>query len=350
MAIDKKIPTVFDIARVAGVSRGTVDRVIHKRGRYSPESEIKVREAIKELGYSANLNAARLASRTRRRIAILLPSFKEGEYWDYMNRGLIEAAEADGFGLQLEMFLYEQTDIESFLGKSREILESKPDGVIMNAVFKDEVRALAKTLQEKDIPYAFLDNKVDGLENILYVGIDPYRSGQLGAFLLTINHNPKEIALVRILRDKSQKGDPNKPRRQGFLDYIGENFPDTVVHTAFIDPSRPESITPALEAFYKEHPGISHLIMTNSRIHLTFPFLKKHPGIFTVGFDDLEKNIAALSEGAVDFLVTHHIQDVAKECLYYFGESLTLGKAPEQKNHFVHLDILHRLNLDSYSK
>ena len=78
MADEKKIPTVFDVAREAGVSRGTVDRVIHRRGRFSPETEARVRDAIRRLGYSANLNAAKLASRNPRRIACLLPRFKIG--------------------------------------------------------------------------------------------------------------------------------------------------------------------------------------------------------------------------------------------------------------------------------
>jgi len=349
MTDSKKIPTVFDIAREAGVSRGTVDRVIHKRGRFSAETEARVRDAIQRLGYSANLNAAKLASRTRRRIACLLPSYREGEYWYYMNRGLMESADELGFNLDLEMFLYDQTDIDSFADCCERLLEEAPDGVLMNAVFKDEVTAFATQLHQMGIPYAFIDNKVDGLDNILFVGIDGYRCGELGAFLLTLSGEPGEILLVRILRDKGHKGDPNESRRQGFLDYINANMPGTVIHTVFINPSAPKSITRTLEVFLSRHPGIRHLATTNSRIHLVAPFLSKHREIRSVGFDDLEKNLRALKDGSVDFLVTHRIADIARECLRLFAESLSTGKLPAERNHFVHLDILHRLNMDDYA-
>ncbi len=348
MADEKKIPTVFDVAREAGVSRGTVDRVIHRRGRFSAETEARVRDAIGRLGYSANLNAAKLASRKPRRIACLLPLFKEGEYWDYINRGLVESARSLGFNLNLEMFLYDQASVPSFEEQAACLLASSPDGVILNAVFPDEVIAFAGELDRRGIPYAFIDNQVEGLNNVLYVGFDGYRGGQLGAFLLTMGVAPRELLLVRIRRDKDQRGDPNRVRRRGFLDYIAQHLPGTIVHTVFIDPTRPESITPTLEAFLGQHPGVCHLATTNSRIHLSVPFLSAHPQIHAVGFDDLEKNLQALRDGHVDFLVTHHIADIARECLRLFAESLSRGVGPQRRNHFVHLDILHRLNLDEF--
>jgi len=346
----RKTPTVFDIAREAGVSRGTVDRVIHRRGRFSAETEMRVRDAIKRLGYSANLNAAKLASRKPRRIACLLPSFKEGEYWDYINRGLVESAGTLGFNLDLRMFLYDQTSSDSFKENADRLLDASADGVILNAVFKDEVIEFAARLEEKAIPYAFIDNNVEGLGNMLYVGFDVYRGGELAAFLLTLYGKPEEILLVRILRDKDHRGDPNRVRRQGFLDYIGKNLPGTVVHTVFIDPGAPESIAPTLEEFLAAHPGVRHLATTNSRIHLAAPFLAAHPEIHAVGFDNLEKNVKALESGYVDFLVTHHIMDISRECLRVFAESLSTGEPPVRRNHYVHLDILHRLNIDGYDR
>ena len=348
MGADKAIPTVFDVAREAGVSRGTVDRVIHRRGRYSADTEARVREAIQRLGYSANLNAAKLSSRKVRRIACLVPAFQEGEYWDYINRGFREEARDSGFNLDLEMFLYSQTDVDSFLKQSARLLESAPDGVILNAVFKEEVTSFASVLKQKGIPFAFLDNKVDGQDNVLYVGVDSHRCGELGAFLLLQSDEPDEILLVRILRDRHHKGDPNRERRQGFLDYVQEHHPSTLVHTVFIDPEKPDSIAPALENFVAGHPGLRHLATTNSRIHLIVPFLASHPEIRAVGFDNLEKNIAALRSGTVDFLVTHDIAGTARECLRLFAESLSRSEPPSLRNHYIHADILHRLNLDYY--
>lgn len=60
---------VKDIARLAGVSKGTVDRVLHKRGRASQESYQKVMKVLQEIDYKPNLIA-----RTLNRIVALLPN------------------------------------------------------------------------------------------------------------------------------------------------------------------------------------------------------------------------------------------------------------------------------------
>lgn len=344
----ERIPTVFDIAREAGVSRGTVDRVLHNRGRFSPETAARVREAVERLGYSANPNASLLASRKALTLACLLPSYREGEYWQLIHRGIKEGIEAlEGYSLKATMFFYDQTDVASFRAQCKAILNGdKPSAVLLNAVFKEEIRTFTVFLEQAGIPYAFIDNKVDGLGNFLYVGIDPYRSGQLGAFLLTVSSVPREIGLVRILRDKAHHGDPNEPRRQGFIDYISTHFPQCTIQMVFIDPGRPESILPTLEEFRLEHPDIRHYATTNSRVHLIAPFLALHPEMTAVGFDGLEKNLQALRDGSVDFLVTHDILRQEALTVELIGKYLISGTLPGPRNRYVHLDILHRMNLD----
>ena len=46
--------TINDVAKAAGVSKGTVDRVIHNRGEVSEKSRKKVLKVIEELGYKPN--------------------------------------------------------------------------------------------------------------------------------------------------------------------------------------------------------------------------------------------------------------------------------------------------------
>lgn len=59
---NKKI-TIADVAKLAGVSKGTVDRVLHDRGGVSRKSMEKIRQVIDELGYEPNVYASMLATR-----------------------------------------------------------------------------------------------------------------------------------------------------------------------------------------------------------------------------------------------------------------------------------------------
>ena len=47
--------TAQQIAELAGVSRGTVDRALHNRGRVNPEVAAKIHKIAAELGYKPNL-------------------------------------------------------------------------------------------------------------------------------------------------------------------------------------------------------------------------------------------------------------------------------------------------------
>lgn len=55
-------PTIYDIARVAGVSKSTVSRVLNKQTNISPEAREKVLRAIDELQYQPNKLARALTS------------------------------------------------------------------------------------------------------------------------------------------------------------------------------------------------------------------------------------------------------------------------------------------------
>ena len=67
--------TIKDIARMAGVSAGTVDRVLHNRGDVSPVSQEKVRRVLDEIDYQPNMFAIALARKKRYRFVCLIPYY-----------------------------------------------------------------------------------------------------------------------------------------------------------------------------------------------------------------------------------------------------------------------------------
>ena len=67
--------TVKTLAKAAGVSRGTVDRVLHNRGSVKKELALKIKTLAKELGYVPNRAGRALSGiRDRFKIGVLLPS------------------------------------------------------------------------------------------------------------------------------------------------------------------------------------------------------------------------------------------------------------------------------------
>lgn len=47
--------TMKEIAQICGVSRGTVDRVINRRGKVRPETERMILQAVERMGYTKSM-------------------------------------------------------------------------------------------------------------------------------------------------------------------------------------------------------------------------------------------------------------------------------------------------------
>ena len=88
MENSNKTPTVFDVARLAGVSRGTVDRVLHSRGRVSQETVKKVQDAVEQLRFSPNPNAASLGSKRSMYFPASFQSLRMGTTGERFTRDL----------------------------------------------------------------------------------------------------------------------------------------------------------------------------------------------------------------------------------------------------------------------
>ena len=65
--------TIKDIARMAGVSAGTVDRVLHNRGDVSEKSKEKVQKVLDEINYQPNVFAIGLAAKKKYVMIIGIP-------------------------------------------------------------------------------------------------------------------------------------------------------------------------------------------------------------------------------------------------------------------------------------
>ncbi|HKV85648.1 MAG TPA: LacI family DNA-binding transcriptional regulator [Ktedonobacterales bacterium] len=98
-----KKATIEDIARLAGVSRGTVSRVINQRPDVDRETRARVLRVIEEQGYVPSLTAAGLAGGRNRLIGMVAPVFT----WPILGelvRGITEILNRTSYELVLYTF------------------------------------------------------------------------------------------------------------------------------------------------------------------------------------------------------------------------------------------------------
>ena len=93
---DVKMPTIKDIARIAGVSHGTVSNVLNGRGNVSVEKIEAVQRAAREVGYQLNAQAQSLRASKSQGVALILPDINAERYYqlyrDYTRPGNLHSA------------------------------------------------------------------------------------------------------------------------------------------------------------------------------------------------------------------------------------------------------------------
>lgn len=351
--MNKKV-TIFDVSRLSGVSKGTVDRVLHNRGEVSAETAEKVQKAIKKLKYTPNAVASVLASRNPRVIASLLPESSNGDYWNKWHEGMVHAVEKQSLlNFTLKSVVYDQYNAESFNEACDRLLSLNPSAVVLSGLFKDRTLSLTSQLRSLNIPYVFVDTKPEEDGYLAYFGMPMYDSGRLCAALLTERLEKscvKRVLVVRILRDAKGESDPTYGRRCGFMDYLKTEFPDCEIDTVFISPSSATEVDRTLSEYFSKHSDVKLVATFNSRVHLMRNYLSAHPDKARriVAFDDLPGNLEMLHEGQVSVLVCQRIASMSNDAATSITDFLMQCKSPNKRDNNAHMDILTRFNCENY--
>jgi LacI family transcriptional regulator len=77
---NRRRPTIYDVARLAGVSAATVSRTLNGTGHVAASRRLAVEAAVEQLGYRPNTIARSLATRSTRTVALLLPDITNPFY------------------------------------------------------------------------------------------------------------------------------------------------------------------------------------------------------------------------------------------------------------------------------
>ena len=117
--MDEKQYTIKDIAQMAGVSAGTVDRVLHQRGEVSESSKRKVEAILKEIDYQPNMYAIGLARKKKYHFGCFIPKYEPNDYWYTVACGVRKALdEVAPFNISVDFIYYDHSDKASYVALS----------------------------------------------------------------------------------------------------------------------------------------------------------------------------------------------------------------------------------------
>lgn len=343
---------IKDIAKLAGVSIGTVDRVLHNRGEVAEKTRLKVQRIVEETNYSPNLMARVLKSHKQYHLVSLLPEPIENDsFWQKHPVGMLRAIdELNAFPLKLSQIKFDIQSEEDFQKKADEILGIGADGVILAPIFKTESITFCNKLTIKKIPYVFIDGFIEETDFLAYIGENIFQSGRVAGQLLdTVTQADKDILVVNIARNIKNVHHLSN-RTQGFLTYL-ENSGSNKGKKLTVNIPEPSSETISSEMYkaLKKNPGIGSVFVTGSKSHLIAAYLeeKKLRTINLVGYDLLESNVKFMKAGIIRFLLGQRPEEQSYKAVKKLFEFLSLNKIPE-KIEYLPVDIITSENVDFF--
>ena len=106
---------IKDIAEMAGVSVGTVDRVLHDRPNISKTAREKVEKVLERINYQPNMYASALAYNKSYTFYLVVPQHESEAYWEEIEEGALKAAEVRrDFHVNVEIIYYNRFNSHLF--------------------------------------------------------------------------------------------------------------------------------------------------------------------------------------------------------------------------------------------
>ncbi len=347
----KRQVSIKDIAARAGVSIGTVDRVLHNRGEVSDETREKIRKIIKEVDYQPNIMASTLASKKQVLFCTLLPTplSREG-YWTKPVVGIKKRmAELKQYGIALEPLTFRQDDPRDFDEQAARLLELKPDGVVLAPFFFKEANRFIEQLKEDRIPFVFIDSNIPDQGQLAYIGQNSFQCGMLSARLLSWLTPEKGLLMVLHYAREMEHQNHLLQREKGFYEWFSQNQPEREVKTFELSISNPDDCEKRLTSLCTEyHP--SGIFVTSSKVYLAARALAGlvKQNIRLIGHDLLPENRKFLTERVVDFLICQRPEEQGYNAIDTLFQAI-VRKVPVRDHLFAPIDIITPENLEFYN-
>jgi LacI family transcriptional regulator len=188
MSEAKARPSVQDVARLAGVSLGTVSNVLNNPDRVTPSTLAKVTKAIEQLGFVRNDAARQLKAGRSKTIGLVVPDVSN-PFFGELSRGAEDTAAAHGYAV----ILGNSANIQSREAGYLSLFEEQRVGGIVISPLEDVTEAVLR-LRERGTPSVLVDRKADPAV-ACSVSVDDIAGGRMAVEHL-ISKRSKRVAFV----------------------------------------------------------------------------------------------------------------------------------------------------------
>ncbi len=350
-----KTVTIKTIAEYAGVSRGTVDRVLNSRPHVSPDQQTRVLRAIRDLKYiPSKENQRRMVNDLcknlpdRIRLGIILPS--EGGYFrEELCKGIAEAEKLlSGTDAELLVRKCETQMPDEFTGYIDEMSRMGINGLAVCAENDTPIVEAVRSLCGKGTAVVTYNSDLPDSGRAMFIGEDVYAGGRLAANLMRKLIRPGD-KLIAAIGNRRVYG--HQQRLDGFMDYMTEHGcrPEDIYVTETYNDftlSR-QHISELLDA----HPLVRGIYMANHSVGGCVEAIRAaglSGQIHVISHDLTESARRLLANDETDFVITQDIAAQSRQALLALLNLARTGSASVRDRRYSQMNIVCAENLRSY--
>lgn len=339
--------TLKQIAELAGVSRGTVDRALYDRGRVDPQVAKRVKKIAKELGYTPNTAGRALAlSKNPIKIGIVI-QFAETPFMQEVDKGVRAAAnEIENMGGEVYVRMINGLGQHRLIEKMEELRAMQVNGI---ALVPSEDKAVHERInsfvQDYDIPIVTINTDIPDSKRLCYVGQDALKAGRTaGGLMGAVLGGRGTVSVISGFAEHLSL----QQRAKGFQSVLNSEFSGIKVlpiEYAHDEEALAQSI---LRRQLKEHPDIGGILVTSNGDCGICEVLREQgldQKVKVICFDTTEKNVENLANGSIDFVIDQEAYLQGYEPIMVLYRKFFENKSPQQEYAYTEIKIATKYTL-----
>ena len=336
-----KKATINMVAERAGVSRGTVDRVLNRRPHVKPEIEEKVLRAMHELNYVPPRpeQAAALGLSTN---VVDLPSCKLGvlltNEGGHLRRELLRGVEGAGsllrdYGVEILVQKCETDLPDESVERLDWLVDHGVNGIAICA--KDHISIVKRVneLSRQGIAVVTMNTDLTGCDRLCFIGQDLVRGGRVAGELLAKYITPDDNLLIAI---GNPEFNAHRLRLQGFCERIYERgfnggrlqMIETYNDYTLTYQKVREAIerVPDIRGIYMANHSVTGCVEAVRDMGLTGK-------VHIVSHDLTDSTRRLLKSGEIDFTIAQNIYQQSYQALMTLREFVQRHTIPKEEHH-----------------
>lgn len=327
--------TIRQIAEMAGVQRGTVDKVIHNRPGVSDEVRKRVQALLEEYHYEANPIGRALQMQNRElNIAVLL---LEVDAMPWLRRGIEEGLEYyRAFQIQMDWQVSAYGDVETQVCQLQRCREAQVSGILLSPIRHPQVMEEIDCCQKAGIPVVTVNLDDGGSHCLCYVGQNGFRAGEVAArFLGEFLQGRGRVSVVTNSADETCSY-PFGTREDGFRTLLETAYPGIQVLPSLYCQEDPAAMETVVRALLERERELAGIFITCGCVPAACRVLREsgRRDIRLVCFERYPEIQALLQEGLVTLTLDSGLETQGRESIGVLLEKLIYDREPTEKRKF----------------